>query len=228
MKIPIPILSAITVAAITVTACGTPPTTVDSGPSPSAACTQPPGAPPCPGGAAISRPTSAVADYEKTRLLAAAREMELNAAAGLPSGVDRGLAEAATKDNVPLVFTLGGLHEVKGSSTDWLRLPDRSLWQLHTGGPLVRDTWFEQLLAQYGGGLPAMSYATVRAPAFDAAVADAAKREGKPYRWTDGCKVFVHTGGWDFTLPEAAALRGEALRTSGSGVACTARGEGGN
>jgi len=87
--IPIPILSALATAAIVTTACSTPPTIDDSGPSPtfssellrgcddgtvlpgeasanpcpspSTACTQPPGAPPCSGGAGVYRPAAAPA-----------------------------------------------------------------------------------------------------------------------------------------------------------------------
>lgn len=161
----------------------------------------------------LPAPGSAVAEYQKEQSRAVRREMKANAAVGLPSGADRGLAEAAASDQVPFVFSLGGNPGVNGTADVWLRLPDRSLWQLHTGGALTHDTWLEHLFAAYGGGLPAMSYRTVPAPAFDAAAADAANRSGAPYRWREDCHTFVRIPGSDvtFTVPTTLTTHGEAL-----------------
>ncbi|MBF9519502.1 hypothetical protein [Mycobacteroides chelonae] len=225
MKVPIPILSVVAVAAIAATACSVPPTIYDTGPSP-ADCTQGPGEAPCPGGAGVWRPPDrpAVAAYEHQRILAAKREAEANAAAGMPPGVDRGLAEAAVKDGVPMVFELAAGSDACGQV---LRLPDRSLWSLDTGGALTRNTSLEQTLARWGGALPGYACqpgAVTTVPPFDATAADAANHEGKPYRWRDpdGCSESVRIPGSNetFEVPDAVTVRGDALRTRQALVAC--------
>ncbi|WP_078321656.1 hypothetical protein [Mycobacteroides chelonae] len=85
-KIPIPILSVMAAVAITVTACSVPPVIHDSGPSPSASCTQPPGAPPCPGGAGVWRPTTAETAVWAAKRFGAERIDAAAATAALESG----------------------------------------------------------------------------------------------------------------------------------------------
>ncbi|CPT03958.1 hypothetical protein [Mycobacteroides abscessus] len=198
IPIPIPVLSALAVTSIALTACSTPPVIHDVGPSPSTSA------------------GSAVEQYERDRRAAAASAMEANAAAGLPPTVDRELAEAAAKDGTLFAFTVDGC--------SYLRLPDRSLWSLDSGGALTRDTDLTETLAEWRGVLPGCAPAAGvehEVPVgLDRTTADAAKTEGRPYRWTDHCKVFVRISGRDFVLPSTVTTRGEALSAEAPDPEC--------
>lgn len=87
-KIPIPILAPLAAAAVALTACttSTPPTIHDSGPSPSAACTQAPGEAPCPGGAGVWRPTPAESAVAAAKRFGAEQLDTVAATAALESG----------------------------------------------------------------------------------------------------------------------------------------------
>lgn len=197
-KIPIPILSAAVAAAIITTACSTPPVVHDAGPSPS------------------STAGSAVEQYERDRRAAEKRAMEANAAMGLPPAVDRALAEAAAKDGVPFAFTV--------DNCSYLRLPDRTLWGLESGGALIRDTDLTETLAEWKGVLPgcAPSAGVEREVpvGLDRTAVDAANAAGRPYRWTDHCKVFVRISGRDFVLRGNVPAHGEALSAEAPNPEC--------
>lgn len=173
----------------------------------------------------LPAPGSAVREYTKTQLLAKLREIEANAAVGLLGGVDRGLANAAAVDRVPFVFAQDDTHS--DACGQWLRLPDRSLWSLATGGALSRDTDLEQTLARWKGGLPAYACApgtVTSVPPFDAVAADAASRSGRPYRWRDADACFdsirVPGSTATFTMPETVSARGDALSAQASLIGC--------
>lgn len=172
---------------------------------------------------------SAVGAYELERDRTYKRELAANAAVGLPHDVDRGLAEAAAKDGVPLGFTHDGC--------GYIRLPDRSLWSLSTvGGALSRDSELEDLLSRYGGWLPGtdctMRGVNASIPVgFDGAAADSAAKEGKPYRWTDGCRMLVRVPGSTaaYWLPDKLTASGTALGTEVDRNGCGGpKGYGGN
>lgn len=210
-KIPIPITAAVAaLAAVTLAGCAPGPT-----PETGAASTS------------ASPSMAAVAALERDRALAERREIAANAAAGLPHGVDRALAEAAEADRVPFVFT------VDQGGCSYLRLPDRSLWGLNTvGGTLARDTELQELLHRYGGGLPATD-CTMRGVkasipvGLDTAAADAANASGAPYRWKElgggiPCKTFVRIPGspTHYWLPDSPSTSGTALGTEVDRNAC--------
>lgn len=208
MKKSIPItVAALAVAAVTVTGCtpATPSTT------PSMFSTLP-------------APGSTVAEYEKQQLLDKLAAMEANAAVGLLGGVDRGLAEAAAKDGVPFVFAQDDRSDACGK---WLRLPDRSLWSLATGGALSRDSALEQTLAKWKGGVPGYACqpgTVVTVPPFDAEAAGAASRSGQPYRWRDrdACVDSLRIPGSTaaFVVPDKVSTRGDALSAQSSLIGC--------
>lgn len=85
MKIP-NVAAAIAIAAIALTACSTPPVIHDSGPSPSAACTQAPGEAPCPGGAGVWRPTTAESAISAAKRFGAEQLDTAAATAALTAG----------------------------------------------------------------------------------------------------------------------------------------------
>lgn len=199
MKIPttLTVAAALAVATVTVAGCTT------AAPSPTPPTFSTPAA-----------PGSAVAEYQKERDHSVKREMEVNAAARLPAGVDRGLAEAAVQDGVPLVFEIEAGSDACGQV---LRLPDRSLWGLSTGGALTPYTDLKETLVRWKGALPAYAChpgTVTTVPPFDAAAADTANRSGVPYRWREDCHTFVRIPGSDvrFTVPTTLTIRGEALR----------------
>lgn len=216
MKIPIPILSAITLAAITTTACSVPPTIHDSGPSPTfnaqvqSDCddgTLIPGYPsptPCP-------PTSAVDQLMHGRALASREKLRHAGELGVPPESDLELVEAAAKDRVPFTFSVG--------DCSWLRTTDGALWSLNgTGGALTRDVEHERLFQQTPGARVTIG-CTMRGVAdsipvgLDSVAADAANAAGVPYRWTDSCRQFVRMNRQRYELPDAPTAQGTAPRT---------------
>ncbi|SKR41405.1 Uncharacterised protein [Mycobacteroides abscessus subsp. abscessus] len=169
-------------------------------------------------GAAPSSATqsrSALREYERS----IEQEMDRNGAVGLPAGVKRAYAEAAAQDGVPYVFSYGG------SSCSWLRLPDRSLWSLNTGGgTLTRDRDQEQFFRQHPGAADAVT-CTLRGVnasipvGLDTAAADVVNASGAPYRWRDRCETWVRIPGspTNYWLPDAPPAAGRALSTGSDG-----------
>lgn len=167
------------------------------------------------GASSITQSRSALKEYERS----IEREMDRNGAVGLPAGVKRAYAEAAAQDGVPYVFSYGG------SSCSWLRLPDRTLWSLNTGGgALTRDRDREQFFRQHPGAADAVT-CTMRGvnasiPVdLDVAAADAANASGAPYRWRDRCETWVRIPGssTNYWLPDAPTAAGRALSTESDG-----------
>lgn len=214
MKNPIPTtLTAVAAALAAVTVAGCTAAPSPTLPTPPAAFSTLPAA-----------PGSAVQEYTRQSLLDKLAAMEANAAIGLLGGVDRGLATAAAKDGVPLVFAQDDRSDACGR---WLRLPDRSLWSLSTGGALTRDTNLETTLAKWKGGVPAYAChpgTDTAVPPFDAAIADAAARDGKPYRWRDHDACFdslrIPGSAATFTVPDKVSDRGDALTAQVSLIGC--------
>lgn len=225
IPIPIPILSVAVTAAIVTTACSAPPVIHDSGPSPSPtfnneqlhSCddgTEIPGftITPC-------LPTSAVDQLEHDRALAARAQLDRAGKLGVPPGVDLDLAEAAQRDHVPFAFGL----DTGGCA--WLRLADGTLWSLNgEGGALSRDVDRENLFrttpgAQVTVGCTTRGVASIPV-SLDRAAADAANAEGRPWRWSDGCKSFVRIGGQTYWLPDSPTVRGSVLSTEVLGYGC--------
>lgn len=224
MKIPIPILSVVATAAIVTTACSTPATVYDSGPSPTFNTqvqddcddgTEIPGysTTPCP-------PTSAVSALEHGRALASRAKLARAGELGVPPEVDLDLAVAAQKDRTPFVFG------VDPGGCAWLRTADGALWSLNsTGGALNRDTEHEQLFRTAPGALVTIG-CTMRGVnasipvGLDSVAADAAKRAGKPFRWHESCRTYVFVAGAKFVLPDTITASGEVVSTRGLDVGC--------
>lgn len=171
-------------------------------------------------GAAPSSTTqskSALKEYERS----IERELDRNGAVGLPAGVKRAYAEAAAQDGVPFAFAYDN-RPGDGTCT-WLRLPNRTLWSLNTGGALSRDTHAENLFREHPGAAVALLCDEQPAPVgLDIGAADAASTSGAPYRWTDGCKTFVRVPGssTDYWVPDKLTVSGTTLGTEVDQSAC--------
>lgn len=190
-------LTAVTVAGCTPAAPSQTPSTFSTLPAPASA-----------------KPRSAVDRYLTAQADARYRGWELNAAAGLPMNADRGLAEAAAEDGAPFAVS----YQVTPGwpvTCAWIRMPDASLWSLNGGtAALIRDTTAEQFLRRGNlGQPPACESGTTTTLRFDAAAETAALKAGSPYRWTDGCKQYMHAPGSSirFWIPDLPPERGEAL-----------------
>lgn len=228
-KIPIPILSVAATAAIVVTACGTPRTIRDVGPSsfttlssPSTTCTQPPGAPPCPGGAGVWRPTNAetavwaAKRFGADRIDVAAATVALDAGrpflVGLPDGPEPACHTALL---------------VPGDPAPWIL--NRSGAAPTAGMALSRDR------DGYGCGRTRPRGVTTAVPVpnppLNQAAKAAAQREGKPFLYgetsCDGSttitSVVLPTGkSWTTNRAGEVPAEGIALSDVAYGSGCTA------
>jgi hypothetical protein len=153
------------------------------------------------------------------------RSWEANAAVGLPITADRGLAEAAAQDGAPFAVSdpTPGLPDL---TCAWIRMPNGSLWSL-TGGAsaLTRDTVAETWLRRRGAPAPKCGGPTVTTARFDAAADAAAIKAGAPYRWTDGCKQYMHIPGSStrFWIPDLPPEKGHALSAMEHLYACASK-----
>lgn len=165
--------------------------------------TEPPSAPSSTASASPSS-DSAVREYRRAQAEEWKREMRLHVAAALPHDVDRRYAEAAVADRVPFAFTYGG------EGCTWVRLPDKSLWSLHSsGGLLTRDTAAEKEFGSWpgaGSGEGRSCPAAVGIPA-----ADAPSRSG-PYRWIEGGFQRLRINGAIYAVPAEIPETGTVLR----------------
>lgn len=166
---------------------------------------------------------SALQEYERS----IKRGMEASGAQILPVSANRPLAVAAAQDGVPFAFAYDN-RPGTGTCT-WLRLPDRSLWSLNTGGALSRDTHAETLFREHPGAAVALLCDEQPAPVgLDVAAADAANAAGAPYRWRDGCTTFVRVPGspdGPYQLPDRQTAGGDALGRVATDYVCN---KGGN
>lgn len=225
MKIPIPILSVAAFAAITVTACSAPPTMHDSGPSPSlVACTQPPGAPPCPGGAGVWRPSNADSAIFAAQRFGAER-------------IDTVTAHAALEARRPVLV---GLPDGGNDACHTLLLVpgDPKVWILNTSAVSSAGRAMDRDLLQYGCTRAVMPGDAPVAPApnppLDQPAARAAMAAQVPYIWAfpNGPEAACHTGvmlpgldRWTLNLPGGAPVEGAALDRTYKEYGCTGRGE---
>ncbi|KXP12494.1 hypothetical protein AXK57_19640 [Tsukamurella pulmonis] len=171
----IPAAAAFAAVAVSLTACGTTAGEPTATPTPSASTTS---------------TFASAADPVDAGRAAAAR-------LGLPYlGLDAGTVEAAAKDGKPYVFGAGG------TGCAWLRLPDGSLWALHStlartgSAALVRDrgteaAWRADPDYEPGACAPAEGVPTADDPA-----------QPEPYRWVGAYgNVFLRWGGETFIIP---------------------------
>ncbi|WP_131721804.1 hypothetical protein [Mycobacteroides abscessus] len=175
-------------------------------------------------------PGSAVSNYLGAQHREMLRGWELNAQAGLPITADRGLAEAAAADGAPLAISAPAAWQVKCA---WIRMPDGALWSLNGGAnALTRDTVAEEFLRREAlGPAPKCGGGTTTEVTYDAAAEAAAITAGGPYRWTDGCKQYMHIPGTDvrFWIPDSPPEKGQALSAVEDLYACGGtKGYGGN
>lgn len=165
---------------------------------------------------------SALQEYERS----IKRDMEASGAEILPVSANRPLAQAAAQDGVPFAFAYDN-RPGTGTCT-WLRLPDRSLWSLNTGGALSRDTHAETLFREHPGAAVALLCDEQPAPVgLDVAAADSANAAGTPYRWRDGCSMFVRVPGSldkPYQLPDRPTAGGDALGRVPADYVCNKRG----
>lgn len=187
-------LAAVTVAGCTPAAPSQTPPTFSTLPAPDSA-----------------QPRSAVDRYLTAQADARYRGWKLNAAAGLPMNADRGLAEAAAEDGAPFAVS----YHSWPKTCAWIRMPDASLWSLNGGSAaLIRDTVAEAYLRRGNLGEPPICEGgTTTTERFDAGAETAALKAGAPYRWTDGCKQYMHAPGSStrFWIPDLPPERGRAL-----------------
>jgi hypothetical protein len=151
------------------------------------------------------------------------RDMDASGAATLPVTADRAQAEAAAQDGVPLALA----YDSGPGSCSWLRLPDRSLWSLNSGGALRRDTYAEELFHEHPGAAVALACTDEPAPVgLDLAAADAADRSRVPYRWRDACHTLVRLPGSSnaYVLPDRLTTAGDALVRVPANYTCTTGG----
>lgn len=232
MKIPIPILSVAVTAAVVTTACSVPPTMHDSGPSPaafstlpSAACTQPPGAPPCPGGAGVWRPSNADSAISAGQRFGAER-------------IDTVAAHAALESGRPFLVGLpdGGNDRCHSA----LLVPgDPKPWILNASAVSSAGRAMDRDLLQYGCTRAVMpgDGTVAPVPPLDQPAARAAMKSGVPYIYglPDGGEPACHTAvmlpgevRWVLNRPGGAPVEGAALDQTYKEFGCTSRGEGGN
>lgn len=142
-SIPIPILSVAVTAVIAVTACGTPRTIHDVGPSsfttspsPTAACTQAPGEAPCPGGAGVWRPTTADSAISAAKRFGA-------------ESIDAVAARGALESGRPFLVGLPDGGNVRCHSA--LLVPsDPKVWILNSAAVSSAGRALDRELLQYG------------------------------------------------------------------------------
>lgn len=181
-------LSAVVIAAaaILTTACGT--------------TTEPVAAP---SSSAVPSTGSAVQEYRRAQSEEGKRELRLHVAAALPQAVDRGYAEAASKDGVPFAFTYG-------QGCAFFRLPDKSLWSLHsTGGLLTRDVAAEQRFGSWPGAGASDGHPCQRTSGIP--TADDPSTPG-PFRWTEGGHQRLRVNGVVYAVPVDIPATGTVLR----------------
>ncbi|UQE74032.1 hypothetical protein MYK68_14990 [Gordonia sp. PP30] len=179
------LIPAVALAAATVlTAACTPVNEVTSAPSSSATPT---------GGA--------IRAYAKAKGEEGKRQLRLNADAGIPGPVERGLALAAAEDGRPFAFSWG-------AGCSWVRLPDGSLWRMYAtrGGALIHDTDAESSFRE----VPGRSDLWACHPAQDIPTNDDASVT-VPYRWTDGGRTLVRVNGTRYVVPSDISKSGEVL-----------------
>ncbi len=222
--VPIPILSVVATAALLTTACSTPRTIHDSGPSsPSpAACTQAPGEAPCPGGAGVWRPTNAETAVWAAKKFGAER-------------IDAAAARAALDDGRPFLVGLpdGG----NAACHTALLVPnDPQVWILNRsrtpteGAPMSRETL--QYGCDSGTVLPGqLPNAPQPIYPLDTAARDAAAHAGVPFIYgkpaCDGSttitSVVLPTGkSWTTNRAGEVPAEGIALSDVAHGSGCTA------
>lgn len=197
-------------AAATLTACAAP-QVHDAAPTPSATAAP----------TFRTGPDSSVSRYLTAQRDDMVRGRKLNAQASLPINADRALAEAAAADGAPFAIS----YRSWPKTCAWIRMPNGSLWDLTGGaGTLTRDTTAEAFL-QNGrvGQPPACNGGTTTASRYDAAIEAAALKAGAPYRWTDGCKQYMHLPGerTRFWIPDLPPEAGSALSSEEDMYGCS-------
>lgn len=153
-------------------------------------------------------------------------DMEASGAVTLPVSANRAHAEAAALDQVPFAFAYD---DHPAGTCTWLRLPDRTLWSLNSGGELSRDLHSEELFRKHPGAAVALGCDDEPAPVgLDLAAADTAERSGVPYRWRDACATFVRVPGSaskPYRLPGRLTTGGDTLARVPADYVCN---KGGN
>lgn len=220
--IPIPLLSVIATAAIALTACSTPRTIHDTGPSsPSpAACTQAPGEAPCPGGAGVWRPTNAETAVWAAKRFGAER-------------IDAAAARAALESGRPFLVGLpdGGNDRCHSA----LLVPgDEKPWILNSSSISTAGHALSREQLQYGcdagmalpGQVPNASQPIYP---LDTAARDAAAKAGAPFLYgkPDGTVAVCHTvvvlpssATWILNREGGAPVEGAALDREGLAYGC--------
>lgn len=216
MKIPISILGVMATAAIVTTACSVPQTMHDSGPSP-AACTQGPGAPPCPGGAGVWRPSNADSAIFAAQRFGAER-------------IDTVAAHAALESGKPVLV---GLPDGGNDACHTLLLVpgDVQPWILNTSAVSSAGRAMDRTLLTYGCGA-GMKIPTPRVPVpvpvlpLDEAAKTEAAAAGKPFVYATcaGAAVVLpdgaHGGVWHLNRHGGATVTGETLSRDKNLAAC--------
>lgn len=144
---------------------------------------------------------NAIRAYAKAKSEEGKRQLRLNAEAGIPGPVERGLALAAAEDGRPFAFSWG-------AGCSWVRLPDGSLWRMYAtrGGVLIHDTEAESSFRE----VPGRSDLWECHPAQDIPTNDDASVT-VPYRWTDGGRTLVRVNGTRYGVPSDISKSGEVL-----------------
>lgn len=233
MKKSIPItVAALAVATAAVAGCTPatpmPPTIVDSGPSPAAfstlpssPCAQPPGAPPCPGGAGVWRPTTAESAIFAAKRFGAER-------------LDATAARAALESGRPFLV---GLPDGGNEACHTLLLVpgDVQPWILNASSISSAGHTLDRTLLTYGCGAgmkiptPRVSVPAPPLPLDEAAKTEAAAA-GKPFIYATcaGATVTLPDGDiWFLNRAGGATVAGDALDRTYTEYGCTAPTTGG-
>lgn len=210
-------------AALTATACG-PATPSTYGTPSSAACTQGPGEPPCPGGAGVWRPSNADSAIFAAQRFGAERIDIVTAHAALEAGrpVMVGLPDGGNDACHTLLLVPG----------------DPKVWILNTSAVSSAGRAMDRDLLQYGCTGAVMPgdgpVAPAPNPPLDQPAARAAMAAAVPYIWawpsgsTEACHTAVMLPTWDRWIMNrqgAAPVEGVALDRTYKEYGCTERGE---